>query len=778
MPRVYLLTGVTGFLGKVVLEELLRRREEFGLERVRLLIRPRGATSPAERFVREVAPSACFSQLPSGWQGLVEVVSASLEEPDLGLEAQAAAAITANTTHILHAAASVDFGLPLGDAVRANVTTTLTLLELARRCRVLEKLVYVSTAYVAPHRGAKVPIEETLAPLPWPAERIYRDVLAGPTHESALLQAAGHPNTYTLTKCLAEHLLLGRAGEVPLAVVRPSIISASRCHPHQGWIDSISGFAAFVVMLGQGHLRVVRGHPRARLDLVPADEVSSRILAVAHAPATRGQTVITHAVAGLEGSPTVRQCWEGIRDYYRVHPVGGRRPRLWYLGPPGFPLRLAQLLDDRLALLTGNGNDRSRRAGTSVRNRADQLNRQFGYFVERSFNFQTAAPLGANFSPAEYVSLVCRGVARHLQGQDDRECIVAGRQHRHYTGDFGWAFRQPRGNLLIRMGGWGLTKVLRRTLDRVTIDEASFTTALAKVPPGSTLVLVATHRSYLDFVLCTYLTFSRPDLRIPIPHVAAASDFNRIPLLGRLLPKAHAFYLARGPRRENAQLGRRIARMLEAGKTIEFYIEGTRSRTREFLPPKRGLLRLLLESGHDLVLLPIAISFERVPEEPVFVRELNGEPKPRMRFVGFLTWLREAFRGDVRLGRAHLAAGTPVPLPPGSDLKRVSDEIMDQLRAATVSTTWHLETYLQHHPIAGVDAEWLRRTIESRGGRVLESELPVGTLDPRLAPDLRHHFAHLFRPDEPREGPLGNLLDALYGPTRPASSPPVPERVA
>ncbi len=58
--RVYLLTGVTGFLGKVLLEELLRQREEMGVEQVYVLIRRRGVLSAKERFWREVVPSECF----------------------------------------------------------------------------------------------------------------------------------------------------------------------------------------------------------------------------------------------------------------------------------------------------------------------------------------------------------------------------------------------------------------------------------------------------------------------------------------------------------------------------------------------------------------------------------------------------------------------------------------------------------------------------------------------------------------------------------------------
>ena len=57
-----LLTGSTGFVGKVVLEELMRRREELNVERVYLLIRPRKHKSPRERFEQDVATSPCFSR--------------------------------------------------------------------------------------------------------------------------------------------------------------------------------------------------------------------------------------------------------------------------------------------------------------------------------------------------------------------------------------------------------------------------------------------------------------------------------------------------------------------------------------------------------------------------------------------------------------------------------------------------------------------------------------------------------------------------------------------
>lgn len=66
-----LLTGVTGFLGKVVLEELFRRRKEFAFSKIILLTRPKRGHDAQTRFLEDVANSGCFSLLPTGWTDLV-----------------------------------------------------------------------------------------------------------------------------------------------------------------------------------------------------------------------------------------------------------------------------------------------------------------------------------------------------------------------------------------------------------------------------------------------------------------------------------------------------------------------------------------------------------------------------------------------------------------------------------------------------------------------------------------------------------------------------------
>jgi len=766
--REFLLTGVTGFLGKVVLEELLRRREELGVERIHVLIRPRKRRQAAERFRREVVGSPCFSNLAPDWTRYVSVVQGALEEPGVALDPTGRDELTARVTHIMHAAASVSFDLPLADAARANVATSLNLLELARACPQLQRLIYVSTAYVTPHPGEGIPIEEVLAPLPEPAAELYRSILEGQYDEAALLKRSGHPNTYTLTKSLAEHLLVERCAELPLAIIRPSIISAAWRHPFPGWIDSTSGFASFVVLIGMGHLRAVAGLPGTRLDLVPVDEVAARMLEeCAPGLGRESPPVIRHAVAGLGRTIRLSEVGERITKFFSVHQVE-RRPVVKYLGRRGPGFRLAESVHHRMAIAAAELRSPSlRRATGQLKARLAYLNRVFPYFTCNCFAFTSSRPFDGTFDAGSYVTNVCRGAYRHILHRDDTQWTMAGRKHPGHGGDLRWALRQSEGNLWIRFGGWVTTKLLRRAVERVTVDIPSFEAARNAASEGSPLVLVPNHRSYLDFVLCSYLCFARPDLGIRIPHIAAAMEFGKIPLLGRLLSSLHAFYLRRGTGKEDPELTRRVHQLIEQGKTLEFFIEGQRSRSREFLAPKRGLLRCLQATGRTCTLLPVAFSYDRVPEEAAFAMELAGLPKPRMRLGPLLGWVVRAWRGKIDLGRIHLACGAPVTLGRECDVQSVSHEVIRRLESATVATTYHLQAFLSRHPIDGLDSGWLRSAIEARGGRVLESSLkPPPDLDPLIAASLRYQFSHLFQTNGTDDERLTLLRGTLFPPER------------
>jgi nucleoside-diphosphate-sugar epimerase len=420
-PAVVLLTGATGFVGKVVLAELLRRRDALGIERVLALVRARDPEQADARLRSEVLGSPCFAAEAPGYEKWVEALAGEITRPGLGLSAEARERVCADVSHVIHCAASVEFSLPIAEATAANVTGALHAVELARACRRLAGAAVVSTAYVTPHaapRGRQVHgAEERLSPLPFDAEALLPRLARGDVDAGRLLADTGHPNTYTLTKCVAEHLLARRAGELPLTLVRPSIVSASRVHPRPGWIDSFAAFAGFVALIGAGRLRAVAGDPEARLDVVPCDAVAERIVDAAFAPG--GALGIRHAVAGLAGACSIALCRERILGYFG--PRGGAPPaRLAYVGRRGPAFHLAHALHHELpgaaaALwLRLRRNRRLASAARRLRERQRSVNRDFAYFTHATFDFAAAHPLAPPLDPARYLDLVCEGVDRHL----------------------------------------------------------------------------------------------------------------------------------------------------------------------------------------------------------------------------------------------------------------------------------------------------------------------------------------------------------------------------
>jgi nucleoside-diphosphate-sugar epimerase len=290
----------------------------------------------------------------------------------------------------------------------------------ARSCRRIASFVGVSTAYVTPQPkqgdGCPLRVEEELAPLPADAAKLLRAIETGEASERRLLRETRHPNTYTLTKCLAEHLAAQQADELPITLVRPSIVSASRAHPFEGWIDSAAAFAGFVVLLATGRLRVVAADPDALLDVVPCDEVARRVVDAAFAPPSDGAPRILHAVAGLEGSVPLRLCREVIERSF----ASSGALRLAWMGRRGPRFRVEHALRHELpahlaaAWLSLRGQVRSSRSVRRLLQAQRDLHRQFAYFTHASFDFRSSAPLAPRLEPRAYLELVCAGVARHL----------------------------------------------------------------------------------------------------------------------------------------------------------------------------------------------------------------------------------------------------------------------------------------------------------------------------------------------------------------------------
>ncbi|MGB5629887.1 MAG: 1-acyl-sn-glycerol-3-phosphate acyltransferase, partial [Woeseiaceae bacterium] len=457
-------------------------------------------------------------------------------------------------------------------------------------------------------------------------------------------------------------------------------------------------------------------------------------------PAKVAGSPIVHAVAGFDHSPNIRSCSGAIQSFFTQNPDTRRRSKdmranVRFLGPDGILYKFNHWLY--------HVRQYQKRQAEGL----SQANRMFAYFTGNTFRFRSSAPFDPpGFETSKYIETVCKGVAEHLMGADHTAVPVAGRDQPRTKGDLRWALTQKKGNIFVRGAAYMVAKKLRLCAEEVTFDLTSFEDALKQVPDGSPIVLVPSHRSYLDFVLCSLLMFARPDLGIAIPHIAATSDFARIPFISWLILRLHAFYIERGLGREDTQLTEQVRSLITSGRVLEFFIEGRRSRTRQFLAPRRGLLRSLQATGETCTVLPIAFSYDRVPEESDLMVELRGNPRPPMKLQGLLRWNKRVKRGEVDLGRTHITCGRPVRLAPDSDVYRVSREIMAQLQTGTVSTKHHLRTFMRAagNTLKDVDLRWLVEAIGLRGGLVLETKMDDENVPPLIARCMNYQFEHVF----------------------------------
>lgn len=304
------------------------------------------------------------------------------------------------------------------------------------------------------------------------------------------------------------------------------------------------------------------------------------------------------------------------------------------------------------------------------------------------------------------------------------------------------------GNETIRALGFLLPKVLRRCAGSVTFDRDAFESAVRSVPSDATVVLAPSHRSYFDFLLVSYLCFAKPELGLRVPHIAAAEEFGRIPIVGSLLRRARAFYLRRGAGERRPELDTAIARLLANGESLMFFVEGQRSRSRHTLAPKRGFLRALQATGRSFVILPIAVSYERIPEERSFERELRGGRRSEMSLTALGQWLRGLVGGHEKMGNIHLSAGTPLPFDARADVATLASALAYELQRSMVITRMHVRAFLEEAPSVGATEEWLVDAITARGGRVLDAGLPAPRApSAALRQSLRNQWMHWFFED-------------------------------
>src|SRR5713226_9159119 len=343
--RHLLLIGVTGFIGKVWLVDLLENIPNIG--KITLLIRRNRTTSAQRRFEKIVEESPAFDtlherhgrKLGAFLKEKVEVVEGDVSLPGLGLDEATQARLAKSLDLIVNSAGLTDFNPDLRDALSSNVDSAIYLLDFLRKCH-HAGLMHLSTCYVVGMRDGRVTevlqdnynpagdskfdaerevdsLRETIRHVEERSENpeldkaLRRQALGRGGNEASApaaeldgvlkrnrarwarnrlarvgLRRAHHlgwPNTYTFTKSLGESILARRGRDLPIAIVRPSIVESSERSPFTGWNEGINTSGPLSYLLGT-NFRQLPSNERKCLDVIPVDMVC------------RGMTLIAAAV--------------------------------------------------------------------------------------------------------------------------------------------------------------------------------------------------------------------------------------------------------------------------------------------------------------------------------------------------------------------------------------------------------------------------------------------------------------------------------------------------
>jgi long-chain acyl-CoA synthetase len=400
-----LLIGFTGFIGKVWLAKVLEDIPEIG--KIYLLIRRQRSTTAQRRFEKIVSESPLFDNLhvKHGEEFCkflaekVEVVEGDITQPGLGIEPATLERLKTSLDLIINSSGLTDFNPDLRQALSINIEGAIRLIDFLRECDHAAML-HLSTCYVVGYRDGR--ITETLTPNYTPkgvadfdAWREYESLQALAREvetraESAeiterlrqqllnkgrkltdselaaqirkqrqrwtrdeLIEAGmrrarelGWPNTYTFTKSVAESLIVKLGADLPIAVVRPSIVETSTHDPFEGWNEGVNTSAPISYLLGT-FFRQMPSNGKKCLDIIPVDLVCRGMILIGAALIERRHEPIyqlaTSATNPCDMRRTIELTGLAHRKYYRAQDDINQRLRAYFDTIPVSKERYQQL---------------------------------------------------------------------------------------------------------------------------------------------------------------------------------------------------------------------------------------------------------------------------------------------------------------------------------------------------------------------------------------------------------------------------------------------------
>ncbi len=247
-------------------------------------------------------------------------------------------------------------------------------------------------------------------------------------------------------------------------------------------------------------------------------------------------------------------------------------------------------------------------------------------------------------------------VRREMQARrlTRRAALIAARKHAvEIAANYSEAF--------VRFMSMALGWLWNRLYDGVEFEHVE---KLAEIGDGAEIIYVPCHRSHMDYLLLSYVIYRKG---FAVPHVAAGINLN-LPVIGRFLRKGGAFFLRRtfkGDALYAVVFAKYLGFMMARGHSLEYFIEGGRSRTGRLLSPRTGMLTMTVRAyfrdpKRPVVFMPVYFGYERIVEGRTYIGELSGQPKEKESVFGLIKATVAVLRS--KLGKVHVNLGQPISL--------------------------------------------------------------------------------------------------------------------
>ncbi|CAH0549714.1 unnamed protein product [Brassicogethes aeneus] len=277
------LTGGTGFLGKMLIEKLLRSTD---VKMIYILIREKkgkNVHSRVEGIFDDVIFDVLKKKFPK-FRQKIWPIAGDCSISGLGITLEDRKIIISTTNIVFHLAATVKLDENLKLAYYINVNGTKEILFLSQQMKDLKSVMYVSTAYSNCHLKA---IDEKFYDHPNDYEdfNFFLEKLSDKECESITPRILDKwPNTYSgkdFTKALAESLIKKTGHGLPMGIFRPSIVVSTYKEPISGWIDNMYGPTGAMAQIQFGLLRTLKVNDSMLADLIPVDTCVAGLIAAA-----------------------------------------------------------------------------------------------------------------------------------------------------------------------------------------------------------------------------------------------------------------------------------------------------------------------------------------------------------------------------------------------------------------------------------------------------------------------------------------------------------------